>query len=276
LKSPNRKRVAKENWLMAYNTHEPIISQEMFDNVQKILKSHRREGKNSGYLNIFSGIIKCETCGHAMCQNKSHRNPKENPIENVDFRCCNYTSNGKKLSGCTSHTVRVSVLHKIILEDVRKQAESALKNQNFAENLRKKLSKNTVSATADLRKEMRKCKVRLSELDNIFLELYNDKISEKISERNFSMLSQKYEKEQNQLQNWISEIENILSAEDKSKQNVSDFTLEIQKYADIIELTSEILNRLIDKITIGEKYTGEDGEIHQNITIYYKFIGNIL
>lgn len=51
-----------------YGTHEPIIEQNRWNNVQKILKSRLPVigESSSGYDNIFPGIIKCADCGSAM------------------------------------------------------------------------------------------------------------------------------------------------------------------------------------------------------------------
>ncbi len=51
-----------------YGTHEPIIEQNRWDNVQKILQSRPPVigESSSGYDNIFRGIIKCADCGSAM------------------------------------------------------------------------------------------------------------------------------------------------------------------------------------------------------------------
>lgn len=41
------------------------------------------------------------------------------------------------------------------------------------------------------------------------------------------------------------------------------------------ELTAELLNTLIEKITVHEAVKGEDGSREQEVEIYYRFIGKI-
>ncbi len=49
----------------------------------------------------------------------------------------------------------------------------------------------------------------------------------------------------------------------------------IQQYAHPEELTTEMLNALIEKIVVHEKTVGEDGEKEQTVDIYYRFVGKI-
>ena len=48
----------------------------------------------------------------------------------------------------------------------------------------------------------------------------------------------------------------------------------IKKYIGIEKLDAAILNDLIEKITVGEKYM-QDGKKTQDIDIYYKFAGRV-
>ena len=46
-------------------------------------------------------------------------------------------------------------------------------------------------------------------------------------------------------------------------------------YVNPVELTAELLNTLIEKITVHEAVKGEDGSREQEVEIYYRFIGKI-
>ena len=45
----------------------------------------------------------------------------------------------------------------------------------------------------------------------------------------------------------------------------------MKQYVNPVELTAELLNTLIEKITV----KGEDGSREQEVEIYYRFIGKI-
>lgn len=89
------------------------------------------------------------------------------------------------------------------------------------------------------------------------------------------MMSRKYEAEQTELEVKIRELEEQNRAKSDEEENAEQFAKLIKNYAGVEELSASLLNRLIEKITIGEaKET--DGQRTQEVKIYYKFIGNIL
>ena len=64
--------------------------------------------------------------------------------------------------------------------------------------------------------------------------------------------------------------------EDKAiDTKVVDFADTIKEYRGIEELTRTIVIRLIDKITITEKYDDENGQKNQDVIIYYKSVGRL-
>lgn len=60
----NKKKVRKpeEEWLRVENTHEAIISEDVFRQVQKQIVNRRRQQKNTS-TQIFAGLVKCADCG---------------------------------------------------------------------------------------------------------------------------------------------------------------------------------------------------------------------
>lgn len=66
----------------------------------------------------------------------------------------------------------------------------------------------------------------------------------------------------------------IIQGEEVYK-NAERFLPLIQKYTDITELNAHILNELIERIVVHEKWVDEDGIKSQEVDIYYKFIGYI-
>lgn len=65
----NHKVIKKDpsDWVIIYNTHEPIISQELWDKVQERLKS-KSHGKSTarGFTHPLSGFLFCADCGQKM------------------------------------------------------------------------------------------------------------------------------------------------------------------------------------------------------------------
>ena len=271
MKSKKRLSALPEDWLIVKDTHEPIIPPDEWEIVQKLITSRRKTGK-SGYENIFAGLIKCADCGYAMRSGKANRKSQERTMDNIEYSCNNYATYGKR--ACTHHRIDATDVYNEVLGDIRYHADLAVKQHDkMLEKIIQQVTTNTNAETKAFNKELRQSKSRLSELDNLFMKLYEDRNAEKISERNYTLVSGKYEDEQYKLQKRINEIEKQLGTDDDAKRNAERFVNAIQNYKDLIELDAEMLNRMIDKVTIGQPAFDENGELEQEVTIYYKFVG---
>ena len=69
IKSTKKTNVPKENWAITKNTHEPIVSEKLFDLAQANLGKRTKIYMDYGRVrnNIFAGIVFCANCGHALC-----------------------------------------------------------------------------------------------------------------------------------------------------------------------------------------------------------------
>lgn len=66
-------------------------------------------------------------------------------------------------------------------------------------------------------------------------------------------MSRKYEAEQTKLEVKIRELEEQNRAKSDEEENAEQFAKLIKNYKGVEELSASLLNRLIEKITIGEK-----------------------
>ncbi|WP_238057234.1 recombinase zinc beta ribbon domain-containing protein, partial [Faecalibacterium prausnitzii] len=80
------------------NTHEAIIPQDRWENVQRILYS--RSGcfmcDKTDYDNIFKGIIRCADCGRTMLVKVEHRRKRNSVLEQTFYCCSTYRKYGAK------------------------------------------------------------------------------------------------------------------------------------------------------------------------------------
>ena len=272
MKSKKRPSKLPEEWEVIPNTHEGIVTQAQFDIVQRMMTSRRRDKGGSGFDNIFSGILKCADCGYAMRATSANRRKRPNPIDCVQYMCNNYGTNGT--GGCSAHTIEARDLFDAVLADIRHYAKLAVEgDEKRVRQLQQQLSSIGATEQKALEREKRKLDKRLGELDKLFSALYEDKVMERITQRNYDMVSRKYEAEQAQLSARIEEINASLAEKETSDNGVKDFFSLIAGYADTAELSAAMVNALIEKITVGERVQKEDGTVEQTIKIYYKFVG---
>ena len=132
-------------------------------------------------------------------------------------------------------------------------------------------------AAADKRatQEKKRAEKRLAELDKLIATIYEDRLNEKINERTFTMLSQKYQQEQNELEMKIKTLAAQLDSAKEQEDNINKWVDLVRQFSSPTELTNELLNTLIEKILVHEAIKNEDGTREQDVEIYYRFVGKI-
>ena len=273
MRSKKRQYIPFAEREVIYGTHEPIIEQNRWDNVQKILQSRPPVigESSSGYDNIFRGIIKCADCGSAMLAKVEQKRKRSNVIDKTFYCCTKYRKFGKE--GCSSHNIEARTVHEVVLADIQKHAQQALTDRkamvtDIAERLNLQLS----ADKEQQKKELRQCKQRVSEIENLYAKLYEDMTRELITEKRFQMLSARYDNEQEELSARIKELEKSAIEDREQLSSIEQFTEQISGYAGITELNFKIINQLIEKILVSEPVE-IDGQKIQRLTIHYKFIG---
>ena len=100
-----------ENWQIHKNVHEPIVSRELFEEIQKSFGNTKYRKPKHIQQNIFAGLLKCSDCGANLNYKFTHDNP-----DNHYFSCRNNRAqNGlcKK-----THHIRVDVLTYLVKNDI--------------------------------------------------------------------------------------------------------------------------------------------------------------
>ena len=273
MRSKKRQYIPYAEREIIYGTHEPIIEQNRWNNVQKILQSRPPVigESSSGYDNIFRGVIKCADCGSAMLAKVEQKRKRNNVLDKTFYCCTKYRKFGKE--GCSAHTIEARTVHEVVLADIQKHAGQALTDRKamvmeIAERLNLQLS----ADREQQKKELRQCKQRVSEIENLYAKLYEDLTRELITEKRFQMLSARYDSEQEELTAKIKELEKSAIADKEQLSSIEHFAEQISGYAGIAELNFKIINQLIEKILVSEPVE-IDGQKIQRLTIHYKFIG---
>ena len=127
IRAVSKKDYDNENIMVVDGHHEPLISMELWDKVQKMLddqkKAYPKYAKRQQPINyMLKGLVKCSACDGpiAMASARSGKN------KNFTMQCCNY-SRGR----ChTSHSVTMPKIESAFMEGLKK----ALGNKKFTIN----------------------------------------------------------------------------------------------------------------------------------------------
>ncbi len=267
-KDKRRVEHSREECLVFKDTHPALITQEVWDIVQRVRKNRRRPTKMEEQ-NKYSGLVFCADCGSNMVL---HRARTMSASYN-HFTCRTYKKDGES---CTGHYIRECVLDEVVLEDLRRVTAMARERpEEFAAYIGSRQSAEIQREIRRQEKELAAMRKRKAELDAIFKKLYEDSVLSRITTEQFQMLSSSYTEEQNQIAAGIPQKEADIQRLRKTVSGTDGFLDKAKRYMDITELTPELLRLFIEKIVVHEKEVKWSKHAPQTVEIYYNGIGFI-
>lgn len=257
----------ESEWLVFEHTHEPLISQDVWEMVQSVRKNKRRH-TNMDEQNLFSGLVICADCGKPMTLHRAHTMK----VGQYNFKCSTYGKKGKEV--CSAHYIRENQLTEIVLEDLRRTLWFAVaRERDFARIISEKSNAEARTMIKRQRVELETMRRRKNELDALFKRLYEDNVLGRIPDEQFRILSSGYTDEQRDLSEEMPKAEKEIVRLEAQVTNVGRFIEKAKKYTDIQELTPELLRMFIGKIVVHEKAEKYSRSAAQKIEIHYAHIG---
>ncbi|VIE79714.1 conjugative transposon site-specific recombinase [Clostridioides difficile] len=273
-KNSKRMYIPKSDYIYAKDTHEGIVSEEIWEQVQTMIDKRKCNNKKGLYYdNIFQGLVRCPKCGYALTPKTDYRLKKKELIDFVHFSCSTYKKYG--VNACSSHRIEARDLYNIVLEDIQYHGSMALSaKEDFVEKIIEKIGVEKIDEGKELSNKLELKKNQLAELDRSYEQLYEDRLEGNITERNFNLMNVSISKKQDKLIEEIKVLEGDIEVSFETEDNYKKFMDNISKYAKIKSLNRYILNQIIDKIYVYDKEE-IDGQISQKVEIHYKFIGKL-
>ncbi len=263
-------RRGKDEWVIAENTHEPIISQELWDKCQEVdhCASHGKIMKK-GIVLPLNSMMFCPDCGAKMKLN-GHAKKKDGSV-NYFYVCGTYTRCGS--TACTTHYISQKQIEKIVLADILAKARYVIENEEEArqEFLRRKETEGTKNLD-NARQQLAKCQSRLAELKMMTQKVYQDKLLGKVPEDLCLETLGQFRAEEAELTEKVKSLTAALEQDSKARDDIEEFICRLKQYADAPELTREMCVDLIEYVVIGDR--PKDKSTPRRIQIYYKFLDN--
>ena len=242
------KATPEEEWIWS-GEFDGIIDKKTFNKVQKNMEQ-RKHGYRYKQDRIypFTTVLKCGGCGGSMSYRKKYKG----------YKCTNSQMGGGR---CTPHSIKEDYL----IEKVRIYIKSVIDICIDKDKYYKKVD--GIVIENEFEKELSKVEQELSTLDGKFQKLYEDKLNEVISERNFSNMSTTIQTKQESLIKRKKELEEIVQNNSSDIDITKIYRGEIDKLLSLNEIDRNFVEALVDKIIINEdKETKE-----KSVDIYFKF-----
>ena len=269
-KDKKSKYVSEDKWLIFENTHEAIIDQETFDNVQRIRGNVKRYPDGWGEYHPLTGLMYCADCGSKMYVHRT------NNYKNIPYYVC---SNYKKVPCGTlcpsAHRIKAEVVLNLIqetLKDIKNYLDED--NEAFICSIQNEMEEKEKIEIEKKKIRLTESQNRLQELERLMCRIYEDMILNKIPNSRYEILNNQYETEQVASSKEIKDLEQQVSRYEKETDRARKFISLISRYENFDELTTTMINEFVEKIIVHERDRKGSQTSKQKIEIYFNFIGN--
>ena len=246
--------VPEEDWITVEQTHEAIISIELFDKAQALFERDTRTAPTHKQVYLFSGFLRCADCGKAM-----NRKTISQSYRNYYYYICS-TFKKQHSGACTKHTIRSDRLEQAVLETLRCQIALAVEmDELIAEINRSGTRSRSVKPLLDERAQLETERERIKQMK---LSLYPDWKAGDISREEYHRLKEQFEQQQARLDTRLATLQARIDEVQNGVNESNSFLSQFVKYRNLQTLTREVVVELIDMI-----YVHEGGKI----TIKFKF-----
>ena len=243
----------KDKWIKVENTHEAIIDVDTYNRVQELQKVRRREVKDTEPNGIFSGLIFCADCGHAMARKYARRGQKGF----IGYICKIYKTMGK--SFCVSHSINVDELEEAVLLSIKEEARKILKPDDIDTLTKMSICDRNSSFYQQQIEELNK---RLDKISVYKKKTYDNYMEEIISKEEYLKYVRDYDVERKKIESEKEEVLDKIESQKELDNEYDEWVEAFKDYINIEELTRDIIVELIEKIEVNA-----DGSIN----IHYRF-----
>ncbi len=233
-------KVPKEDWIVAENTHEAIVTEETYKQAQKVLKSCKRKKTPAKPNQRFRGMLKCAVCGRTLgrvvCKEPYFYCPTRKTVPDAPCRLIHVDE--RDLETALSASVQSRI--RLLLE-----AEAGHENEKLSDTLEKQIQ--------DCQTVISRCKAKQ-------MEAFEDYAEGHITRQEYIARKAETVRQHDEVTALYIEVSakraELLKAADSAEK------MDLGRYVCVGELTRELLTELIKEIRV----SGED-----NLEIVWNF-----
>ena len=245
-------RVNEDDWIVVYNTHEPIIAQELFDKVQEINRATAEKAKaNSGKYdhlpkekNIYGAKLICADCGARMKLHRSFSTKKDKVY--FTFNCPTYGEHGT--AGCSSRVKRKADMDEAVFTAIRAQMDVFMDTAYIIKSLLAQKQKMNKGSARKKKKASVNNKIR--NLRSAISTLYVDMKDGLLTGEEYLMQKEKYQVQIAELEHSLDELNRDENDTEEQLISAKKWAAIVADYSDATELSEGMLNACVELITV--------------------------
>lgn len=241
--------VPREEWIVTKGTHEPIVTEELFNKVQEYFVRMKEEHGQTAIYNskskkasIFKGHLRCGECGQAMFLRNKHSHGKVTAW----YYCAlheNYNS-----SYCVKKAVKKQDVEDIALKLIRTQIKLFTDAREMIVALNKKESSKTKHRIYS--DQIRNVKKQIEKYMSLKASLYEDFANGVLSQSDYISMGQEYAQKADELRIFLAELEKEAQKYSQTYAMNGSWAQIIEQYQNAETLTEEMIDAFIDEMIL--------------------------
>ena len=204
-KSKKKVNLDQSLWVIVEDTHEPLVSKEVFKlvNDRKHLKNKTYKKVTGRDIRLFEGLIYCKECGNRLTV--TYR-------KNLDYWSvnCNRYSRDPKRRRCEPHFFPYDYLEEQLIKKLNEVLGNYLKLFNVKD-LNKEICERETSITSAYKEKIKTLESKKKKIISKITQLYDDRFEGVITANIYATLVEPLENELKQIDNEIESNNEIIS-----------------------------------------------------------------
>ena len=243
------KRVTKaeSEWCVIENNHEAIVSQMLFDNVQKVLRLDTRRSPEDEAVTLFSGMVFCGDCGASMVR-------KTVPAGGRKYVYYVCSANKQDKTTCSPHRIRDNALEEIVLDSLKVHIQDVIDMSDLLA-----MTDTAPLRTAEAQKIQRQLDKKREEyetLQKLLMSLYENLVGGILDREEYIRLKESFSSRASEAEKQMDALRDTLTnIREHGTENA--WMEEFKRHRGITALDRSIVVSLIEKILVHEDDTIE-------------------
>ena len=260
---------SEDEWIVVKNTHEPIISEELFDKVQQVnnaaLERHKSNAGKYDHLpkaqNIYGKKFTCAGCGSIMKLQRSFSTKRDKVY--FTFKCPTYAEHGSR--GCSDIKMRKADLDEAVFNFIKAQMDVFIDMENA---LRQLLAiKKAKLKQGNTQQEAKALKQKLAHKQSVLSGMYVDLKEGLLSQEDYGHHREIITADIKALETQLSELEADKNETEEQLTGEMKWKLMIRRFYDATEMTAEMADAFIETMKLHE-----DGSLEIKLSYMDEFV----
>lgn len=246
------REIDEAEWIRVEGTHEPIISKEVFDIIQEVMKRDTRVAPNQDKVYPLSGYVFCGDCGQTM----TLRSVRSHGVLYHYYQCSTYGTGGD----CSSHLISEKKLSETILATLKMQIRLLTEAEEMA-----KLSDAQEKDRPGIKALSTQINTQQGEIiryQNLLIQLYKDQVDGVIDAEEYKNIDIQFRDKIRSCEEAIKGLEDRMKIVTTKNMAERPWMKLFKKYEDAEQVDRQMIVSLIDNIIVYDK---------EQIEIQYRF-----